>query len=613
MRFGVIGAMLRTGACSAVLLCGSPTAGDSGNIPPHEIVSFRTLTIDSSRLSRRELLEDVRQLAATIESTHPDPYVGGGKIAFHRRLHRLLKSIPEGGMTAVQFRDLILPFVGAVQDGHTYVQPITAERPEESPGLPIRFRILAADTVTPDVALYVDRIGVHQNDSLRGARLLALEGVRLESLVQRQRRLAAYENEFHNLQNLVRTLATGTGVRSLLPEWLNSDTLSVTLLPPGAAEARGFRLALAQPPDSPADRSAIRLPATRAGEPSYAFADSERKVALLRLDNTWAYREAFEYYQRAGSPVNEWARAFYRRYHEGAEPPSDLTDLVTALPAASETLGRLVEEMSDAHTETLVVDLRRNGGGHSMLVEMLIYYLYGRQGWRVMNEGYAVRRYSDLYFQSQTDVTLESLNQDRDVPLEVGDYDFTQEDAGADSTASREAGNERLWRRASPTFAAELEKSEHESYYLPPRLVIVTSPATFSGGFWLAAALSKLGGELVGVPSGQAGNAFGDALFFTLRHSGLGVAVSSQFYVLFPDQAEGMKVLAVDKPLTYDRWRELGFDPNASIVDGVSGDFLPCSEAGLLSCCHGGSITLGSVTSDRVPVRFEREAGRHIR
>ena len=49
--------------------------------------------------SQEQLIEDAQQLAAIIENTHPDPYIrGGGKIAFHRRLQRLLEAIPKEGM-----------------------------------------------------------------------------------------------------------------------------------------------------------------------------------------------------------------------------------------------------------------------------------------------------------------------------------------------------------------------------------------------------------------------------------------------------------------------------------------------------------------------------------
>ncbi|MGD8969523.1 MAG: hypothetical protein PVI07_18615, partial [Anaerolineae bacterium] len=72
--------------------------------------------------SREELIEDARELAHILESTHPDPYIrGGGKIAFRRRLHQLLNAIPEDGMTRDEFVRLLRPFIAAVGDGHTVI------------------------------------------------------------------------------------------------------------------------------------------------------------------------------------------------------------------------------------------------------------------------------------------------------------------------------------------------------------------------------------------------------------------------------------------------------------------------------------------------------------
>jgi hypothetical protein len=66
------------------------------------------------------LLEDARQLARIIEDTHPDPYLnGGGRLAFHRRLHRVLNAIQDEGMTRDEFLRLVRPFVAAVGDMHT--------------------------------------------------------------------------------------------------------------------------------------------------------------------------------------------------------------------------------------------------------------------------------------------------------------------------------------------------------------------------------------------------------------------------------------------------------------------------------------------------------------
>jgi hypothetical protein len=66
-----------------------------------------------------QLIDDARELADAIESAHPDPYINGGsKIAFHRRLQRLLEAIPEDGIAREEFVRLLRPFV-AVGDAQT--------------------------------------------------------------------------------------------------------------------------------------------------------------------------------------------------------------------------------------------------------------------------------------------------------------------------------------------------------------------------------------------------------------------------------------------------------------------------------------------------------------
>jgi hypothetical protein len=80
------------------------------------------LGADDNLLTHDQLVEDVRQLADIIESCHPDPYSGGGgRIAFHRRLHEVLCAIPEEGMTRDEFIKLLRPFVAGVADQHMEV------------------------------------------------------------------------------------------------------------------------------------------------------------------------------------------------------------------------------------------------------------------------------------------------------------------------------------------------------------------------------------------------------------------------------------------------------------------------------------------------------------
>ncbi len=74
------------------------------------------------------------------------------------------------------------------------------------------------------------------------------------------------------------------------------------------------------------------------------------------------------------------------------------------------------------------------------------------------------------------------------------------------------------------------------------------------------------GAEIVGTPSAQAANCFGDILNFELPNSGLTFSVSRKTFVLFPDDPEKGKVLKPHHPLTYAKLKELGFDRNAAVL-----------------------------------------------
>jgi len=78
--------------------------------------------------------------------------------------------------------------------------------------------------------------------------------------------------------------------------------------------------------------------------------------------------------------------------------------------------------------------------------------------------------------------------------------------------------------------------------------------------------LYKLGAILVGVPSGQAGNCFGDVLMFKLNNTGISGQVSFKYMLTFPNDPEKGRVLRPNYELTYDKLASYGFDPNAEIL-----------------------------------------------
>ena len=357
----------------------------------------RSATPKPGAFSREQLIADTRQLADILESAHPDPYInGGGRIAFHRRLHRVLNAIPEEGMTRDEFYRLLRPFVAGVGDAHTnFLGGYEVDRRRPG-GVPLRFAVVEESLVVSGVA------GEAQRDLL-GSRLVSVAGVPLSELVDRQKQLRGIDNQYHGLQALAeQSLWYKPYMQDLIPEWKDTSRVRVELKRPGGSMAA---IELAQPETQPswiAPKSRITLPVPGDSGFLYAFLnapDSGKEIAYIRFTHMTGYRET----------------------REGREP--FLTKLKRP-PAATDTFRSMVIEMKKRGTETLVLDTRGNHGGDSLIVDILIYFLYGKetllkmQGFGTGESG--VFRYSRLYFADRPSQSLEAINADRMVPLVEG-------------------------------------------------------------------------------------------------------------------------------------------------------------------------------------------------
>jgi hypothetical protein len=126
---------------------------------------------------RQQLLEDTRELARIIEETHPDPYSsGGGRIAFHRRLHQALNALPDEGMTKEEYQRLVRPFVAGVGDAHTnFTRGYSIDRARPG-GVPLRLKVVEESLVV---------VGIERpNQALLGSRLVSVEGIALADLTE---------------------------------------------------------------------------------------------------------------------------------------------------------------------------------------------------------------------------------------------------------------------------------------------------------------------------------------------------------------------------------------------------------------------------------------------
>jgi len=495
--------------------------------------------------SRDQLIEDARQLAEAIESAHPEPYInGGGKIAFHHRLHHLLNAIPEGGMTREEFIRLLRPFIAAVGDAHTELWSDYSVNANAPGGVPLRFSVV-------EESLYVAGIPDEEYEDLIGSLLVSVEGVPLTELCERQRQLQGTENQYHALYLLANlSLWYRPHMEELIPEWQNSRRVSVELLlPSGEIQEVVFDLpkgidAMLTP------ESRVALPATDDSGFLYEFLDAEAKTAYLRIDHMSHYREATE--METGRPA-----------------PGQVS--------ATETFRSMVVEMEQAGTDTLIIDLRDNRGGHSVMGDVLTYFLYGSETLQDILVyadsvgGGMVRKYSDLFWErTQSWTSLEQINEGRALPLRVDDYDF----AGYSGDVDRPPGHkpeaiiyaEKSWLAQSPTFWEEYRTRAYSGHYCPKNVAVLIDSETFSSGFTMARYLYLAGATFVGTPSGQAANSFGNGQLWHLDHTGIEGTVSTTYSVMFPEDSGLARILPVHYPLTYETLASYGFDPNAGYL-----------------------------------------------
>lgn len=506
-------------------------------------------------IERNQLIEDVRQLADILESTHPDPYShGGGRIAFHRRLHEVLRSIPRDGMTRDEYIELLRPFVAAIGDQHTSIYTEYETDNAAPGGLPFVFEPI-------EKSLYVLVPFSPSDNEYIGSRLVSVEGVPLDSLVHRFSRVEGVENEYFALREFGRgNLLFRPYLQEILPEW--SDVTSITFelqCPSDEIEEITRRL--------PVPLAGLSLPESRIDLPSTDdsgflcdFLDVpgyEHEIAYLRVDHMQGYREA-----------KEMAVAV------GAESLTD--NELARIPSATESFRSFVIEMKRKSTQALVIDIRKNGGGNYMMAPILVYFLYGKDVLTSIPKeiarsgGGSGRRYSKLYFDSHTKVTLENINEGRDVPLVLGDIDFSRifKDEAEHSTPAENPDRLNTYRQAS-TFYAEYETGVYSGYYRPQHVLVLMTPWTSSSGLDMALFLYRSGAKLVGTPSAQSPNSWGNLLEWQLTNSKISGEVSSSFDIAFGDDPEKGRALPVHFPLKWEKLESYDFDRNACFLFAI--------------------------------------------
>jgi hypothetical protein len=358
-----------------------------------------------------------------------------------------------------------------------------------------------------------------------------VEGVPLAELIERQKKWHGVENKVHALYLLsAQSLLYEPYMKDLLPEWTDAHRVKVELqLPNGEIQEFVF--------DLPVGADTLYMPESQVNLPVpgesgflYDFLDQEKQIAYLRIDHMQGYREMYE-----------------RRKDSNAED----------YPSATEMFTDLVVDMKAAETKLLIVDLRNCVGGNSVMSDILVYFLYGKDTLQyVKGAAYAAGGGSVLKTPPNSKKRAYDFT-----------WDFTDNAERFQELSPKVPALLEEFAQEMPTFHAEYQTGEHEGYHLPEQVVVLVSPKTFSSGFVMARYFYLANATLVGTPSGQAINWFCDPIHLNLKNTDLTVVVSTTYCNhLLPDDPDLAEALPVHVPLTYENLRSYEFDPNSEVL-----------------------------------------------
>jgi hypothetical protein len=528
------------------------------------VISFVQRTLNQ-KISRNFLVDDVRQMALILETTHPDPYFhGGGKIAFNRRMQNLIRTIPEDGLTQTEFYRHLCPFLASVGDGHTTLWPPFHLDNQSPGGIPLYFQAV-------EDYLYVAGVIDPEHQHLIGSKLLSVENVSIDDLLKRQARIKGHDNEYQLMRYLGYdgSLWYRKVLAHLIPEW-KGVSIHVVLKNP-----KGLEIELNLEPNNRGQdnlimpATSVKLPPTEKSNYVYRFMDEKKKTVLLLIENMYTYRESFEMEMvLQGSLRKDLANYLYQKYND-APSPGSTKDLIAGIPSATVLCRELVEVMKRNRTENLIIDLRRNQGGNAFISTIFFYFFYGKEAHISFSDKKSIfiKKYSPLFWNQYPAWNIDDINKHQPIKLTEYDYDFSGYPEQGDHL-SRKESIRIVEEEASmaATFWQEYKSEDYSGYYRPKNILILCSPLTTSSGYAFMYDHWAAGGKVVGIPSSQAGNACGAWVGFKLNYSCLKGGISHLYITHFRDNPEMGRVFSPDYEMTYENLKTFNFDPNAEIL-----------------------------------------------
>ena len=215
-----------------------------------------------------------------------------------------------------------------------------------------------------------------------GSLLVSVAGIGVAELLERVEHFFGCENRYQTLGKLGNRPALlfyRETLNLLIPEWQathSGSKIAVALQhSDGEVQTHIFDTATSNIPAQIKGEHPDHLPPLSDPDNPYFFyrlvdetGHSPGEVAVLRIANMTTFREMYEYFRANGMDRFEaWGRRIFQRFHPGTDVPEDYEKVIAGIPPASTVFRDLITAMKTAQTRYLIVDLRDNQGGNSLM------------------------------------------------------------------------------------------------------------------------------------------------------------------------------------------------------------------------------------------------------
>ena len=462
------------------------------------------------------LLQDYDYFFSQLEQIHPDPYSAfGGKDGFDKAVKQLRDELANrDSLTLNEMHVEVTKLISALHDGHTYIGYDKASKKVEDQWVPLKFKVIPDGIIvngyTPELK------------SLKGAMLCEVEGEPLESILNRLDKLVVSENRYGLMGNACRNIGNTNTLRQLFPTF-NKEQVSMK-----------FRM--------------VNGKDTLVSLPFYTNGPFWENIVWTSTDERFP-KKNFEY-----RFVNDSKQTMVMCINSvvSADIPNLERYGLKSDVIVADVFSKMLREMKAANCPRLIIDLRGNNGGWTMIMYAALYELYGK---RFMDTDLGMNfatKVSEGWLK-KNNMTLEQLNQNRGTSLKMGD--FIEQSSNISSFD---------WFMCADMSI--LEAQQGKPIYTLEEIYVVTDVQTFSAAFHTAYMLWKMGAKVVGVTSGQAPNTFMEVTRFKLPNTGLECSASNSLQSCFPTDHPMAKAFTPDIQLSYDDYRQFDFSKDAELL-----------------------------------------------